>query len=190
MERREFLRQLAYATGGLWLSGQVDRTVWAETLLSLDQAKTVLWGPNIRWTPVTVELTDEQQKAIRRASGVRVTRSTIRAWRTPEGGWLIADSVIGKHENIDLAVALEANGTVRGLEILSYRETYGDEVRNPKWRAQFHGKGAGDAMELERPIKNISGATLSCSHITDGVRRLAHTWDLVLRHLPMPAGAP
>ncbi len=28
------------------------------------------------------------------------------------------------------------------MEILEYRESYGDEVRNPKWRAQFTGKTA------------------------------------------------
>jgi len=56
-------------------------------------------------------------------------------------------------------------------------------VNNPKWREQFLGRGAYEHLKLDQQIKNISGATLSCKHITDGVNRLTQTWDQVLRHL-------
>ena len=55
-----------------------------------------------------------------------------------------------------------------------YRETYGYEIRNDKWRAQFVGKNANSKLKLDDDIKNISGATLSCRHITDGVKRCSH----------------
>ena len=70
---------------------------------------------------------------------------------------------------------------VRGLEVLDYRETYGGEIRNPRWRQQFVGKRPGAALKLDGDIKNISGATLSSRHVTDGVRRLLATYDLLLR---------
>ncbi len=35
-------------------------------------------------------------------------------------------------------------------------------------------------LKLTEDIQNISGATLSSKHITDGVRRLLATYDLVL----------
>ena len=38
-------------------------------------------------------------------------------------------------------------------------------------------------MKIDKDIENISGATLSCVHLTDGVRRILHTYDLVLRAL-------
>ena len=66
---------------------------------------------------------------------------------------------------------------------MTYRETYGFEVNNPKWRMQFHGKNYTEHLKLDKQIKNISGATLSCRHITDGINRLSHTWNLVLQHL-------
>ena len=97
-------------------------------------------------------------------------------WRALRGasllGLFIVDEVIGKHELITYAVAIDAQGTVSGVEILDYREPRGGEVRDPRWRAQFVGKGAGDALRLGEDIQNLSGATLSCRHITDGVRRL------------------
>ena len=87
-------------------------------------------------------------------------------------GRVIVDAVIGKFEQIDYAVALDPSGKVLAVEILTYRESHGAEVRLPAWRNQFVGKTAADPVKLGADIANISGATLSCTHITDGVHRL------------------
>ena len=87
-------------------------------------------------------------------------------------GRVIVDSVLGKFEQIDYAVAVDGAGKVLGIEILTYREGHGAEVRLPAWRNQFVGKTAGDPVRIGSDIANISGATLSCTHITDGVHRL------------------
>jgi len=79
-------------------------------------------------------------------------------------------------------VALTRDGAVRSVEILDYRETYGGEIRNANWRQQFVGKRFGSQLQLDKDIKNISGATLSSRHVTDGVRRLLATWQVVLRN--------
>ena len=87
-------------------------------------------------------------------------------------GRVLVDSVVGKFEQIDYAVALDANGKVLAVEILAYREGHGGEVRMPGWRNQFLGKTAADPLRIGADISNISGATLSCTHVTDGVHRL------------------
>jgi uncharacterized protein with FMN-binding domain len=97
---------------------------------------------------------------------------TAGVWRTVDGGYFIVDRVVGKHEYITVAVGINANGTVKQIEIMEYNESYGYEVRDAAWRAQFVGKNAGSALQLNVDIKNISGATLSSKHITDGVKRL------------------
>jgi hypothetical protein len=96
-------------------------------------------------------------------------------------GYFVVDEVYGKHEYITYAVALEVDGRVRQIEILVYRESYGYEIRNSAWRAQFIGKKSGDPLRLDDDIKNISGATMSCRHISEGVRRLLATYDYALR---------
>ena len=87
-------------------------------------------------------------------------------------GSFFVDAVIGKHEYIGYTLALDAAGRVLRVDILYYRETHGWEIRNERWRVQFVGKTASDPVEVNRDIANISGATLSCHHVTDGVRRL------------------
>ena len=87
-------------------------------------------------------------------------------------GAVIADAVIGKFELIDYAVGLGSDGKVRNVEILAYRESHGYEIKLPAWRSQFAGNGADAPLRIGEDIANISGATLSCTHVTDGVRRI------------------
>ena len=156
--------------------------LYAETFLTVEQARQALWA-DVPMVPTDVVLSKAQMKAIAKASNVRVNRSRLKAWKTADGGWFIIDQVVGKHEMIDMAVALDTAGKVKGIEVLTYRETYGGEVKHPKWLAQFLGRGNEEYLQLDKQIKNISGATLSCRHITDGVNRWTHTWDQVLRHI-------
>ncbi|MEK9284845.1 MULTISPECIES: FMN-binding protein [unclassified Bradyrhizobium] len=93
-------------------------------------------------------------------------------FRASSGGIVVIDRVLGKHEYIKYAVGITAAGTVKRIEILEYNESYGYEVREASWRSQFVGKSASSPLQLNVDIKNISGATLSAKHITDGVRRL------------------
>jgi hypothetical protein len=104
-----------------------------------------------------------------------------RVWRVSQGGWFIVDQVLGKRELITYALGIDAQGRARGIEILEYRESHGGQVREAAWRAQFAGKSAGDPLQLDRDIRNISGATLSCRHLTDGVKRLLKLYENELR---------
>ncbi len=174
MRRRVLIQSALFASGYL-LSGGLRAT----TYLSVPEAQQLIW-PGQLLAPAAVTLTAEQQKAIKKASGVRVRSADLNAWRTPAGDWFIVDQVIGKHEFIDVAVGIAHTGEMTGIEILTYRESYGHEVRNSKWRAQFRGRNAAGILKLDAQIRNISGATLSCSHITDAANRLLQTWQLVL----------
>lgn len=179
MDRRTFTKHVSMMVAGLALP---LTSVEAKTYLSLEQARKILWGEE-SMNSVDVSLSKAQKNSIQKASRVRVRHLDLKVWKTESGGWFILDQIIGKHENIDMAFAYDSDGKVLGMEILTYRETYGFEVQNPKWRDQFQGKDYSEHLLLDEQIKNISGATLSCRHITDGVNRLSHTWDQVLRHL-------
>jgi len=87
-------------------------------------------------------------------------------------GYVVSDAVVGKFELIGYAVGIDLAGAVTQVEILSYRESHGGEIRLPAWRRQFAGKTVESPIRVGEDIANISGATLSCSHVTDGVRRI------------------
>ncbi len=147
--------------------------------MSVEQAQQVMYsGRSLAAMPLA--LTADQVAAIERESGVKVYTGSLRAWQVDDGGYFFVDAVIGKHDLITYAVALTAEGRVRQIEILEYREAYGGEVRNAHWRAQFSGRQHGDQVRIGRDIQNISGATLSCEHVTDGIRRLLATYAIAI----------
>jgi Na+-transporting NADH:ubiquinone oxidoreductase subunit NqrC len=53
-------------------------------------------------------------------------------------------------------------------------------VREPGWRRHFVGKTLADRFKLDEDVPNISGATLSCRNVTDGVKRLLAIHKLYL----------
>ena len=100
-----------------------------------------------------------------------------RVWKADAGGrvlgFFVFDRVIGKHLYIDYSVALEPGGRIHRVDILQYRESYGDDVKSPSWLAQFVGKTGASPLKVGSDIRNISGATLSSLHVTEGVKRIA-----------------
>lgn len=108
-----------------------------------------------------------------------------RVWKAEAGGrgigFFIFDRVVGKHLFIDYAVALSPGGAVQKVEILQYRESYGGEVNSPSWLAQFVGKTSGSPLRINGDITNIAGATLSSTHVAEGVKRILAAYGNRLR---------
>lgn len=163
-------------------------TVQAAQYLTVEQAQRLLFPAAEGYDALAVTLSAAQRAAIEKTSGMRVSISRPKAWQAISGGTLLGhvfvDQVYGKHELITYAVGISAGGQVAGVEILDYRESHGDQVRLPRWRAQFLGKNQQDPVALGRDIQNISGATLSCRHLTDGVRRLLATHQAIVAAAP------
>jgi len=153
---------------------------YATQYLTVEQAQQAIF-PGAAFTPAFVTLSDAQRSEIERRTGVAVRSRDQRVWRVSTGAFFIVDEVIGKHEFITYALGLEADGRLRQIEIMEYRESYGYEIRNANWRRQFVGKQDGDTLQLEVDIKNIGGATLSCRHITEGVKRLLTFYQVALK---------
>jgi Na+-translocating ferredoxin:NAD+ oxidoreductase RnfG subunit len=158
---------------------------YATTYHTVESAQQACFPEGADFASADVTLTREQKKAIEKSGGGRVRLETQRVWKATKNGqfagWFFVDEIIGKHEFITYALALNANGTVKSIEVMDYRENYGGEIRQAGWRVQFLGKKHGDALKLNDDIKNITGATLSCRHVTEGVKRLLALHDFVLK---------
>ncbi len=168
-------------TAWIWLPiAAVSTSVYARTYFSVDQAQQAIF-PGAKMTQAFVALTEQQRKEIERRTGVSVRFDEVRLWRVADGGWFIVDEVVGKHEFITYAIGLNPDGSVKQIEIMDYRESYGYEIRNVEWRNQFVGKTAAAPLKLEGDIRNVSGATLSCRHVTDGVKRVLATYEIAIK---------
>ena len=167
----------------------VPTSAFAVDYLNAEQAAQLMFPDADAFETRSVTLDAAQLRQLD-AQGVRARSATwpIRAARRGGAtlGFVVTDAVVGKAELIDYAVGIGLDGTVRQIEILSYRESHGYEIRLPAWRGQFVGKDSSSALRVGDDIANISGATLSCTHVADGVRRIVAVVALVRRGGALP----
>ncbi len=174
----------AAVTGSVLAAAAAPTSAFAVDYLTADQAAKLMFPDADAFEARNVTLDAAQLQQLD-AQGVRgrsvnwPVRAAKRAGATL--GFVVTDEVIGKVELIGYAVGIALDGSIRQVEILSYRESHGFEIRLPAWRKQFVGKGGASTLRVGDDIANISGATLSCNHVTDGVRRIVAVVALARR---------
>lgn len=164
----------------------VAPAAYAQQYLTTEQAQQTLFPAATRFVAASVTLSDAQRDLIEEKSGVRQRWETQEVWRAElDGqllGWFIVDKVVGKHEFITYAAALAPEGKVMGFEVMTYLETYGSQIREASWKQNLVGKSSADAFKLGKDIPNISGATLSCRNVSNGIKRLLALQEVALPH--------
>ena len=148
--------------------------------LTRDEALTEIFSGGVtvraeRWT-----LTRVEAGRIESGSGVEVPDREPIVYRIlGEGRKLRGYAMIleerGKYRPITMMVGVAPDFTVRGVEVMVYREDRGEEVRYDRFLQQYSDRGTGDAIRTHRDIMNVTGATISVHSMNDGVRRALHT---------------
>jgi len=123
-----------------------------------------------------VELrTREHAEALRAALGYIPARATYPIFIGTRGGridgYAVIDEEVGEHLPITYAIKVSPNGRVERTEIMAYREAYGGEIREARFREQFVAKGLGDPIALGKDVAAITGATISARSMTRVVKR-------------------
>ena len=160
----------------------------AADYLSLTQAQRTVFPEASEFRELPLLLTAMQRAQILSLAGAQPPHGALRVWVAVRGkdvvGHFLMDEVVGRQDFIDYALGINPDGSLRTLEIMSYRESHGAEVRNNAWRRQFARRSSLQQLRFQIDIKNVAGATMSCEHVTAGVRMLRALWQTVLQ----PAG--
>jgi Na+-translocating ferredoxin:NAD+ oxidoreductase RnfG subunit len=175
-----------YLIPGLVLASALPvPVVVAAEYLSIDTAQRAVYPDADSFQEVVLRQSPEQLQAILVRAGPQPPHGVMRIWSASRNGVLLGhvfvDEVIGRQSLITYAVGIDSSGSIRNLEIMAYRESHGGEIRNPAWRGQFAHRSDLDQLRFRTDIKNISGATLSSEHVTQGVRWLLALWQAALR---------
>lgn len=152
-------------------------TAYAVDYMSPQQAQQALFPQADHFEVREIKLDAAQMQTFASRYGVPARSASWKVLEASQAGkrlgWVVIDNVVGKFELITYAVGVAADGSIKQVEILSYRESHGGEIRLPAWRQQFVGKAAQSPIKIGADIANISGATLSCTHVTEGIKRIA-----------------
>lgn len=153
--------------------------------LSVEAAQQAVYPEATAFEEIYVRQSPEQLQTVLVRAGEQPSHGTLRIWKAMRNGTMLGhvfiDEVIGRQNLITYAIGIDPDGALRNMEILAYRESHGGEVRNSAWRAQFNQRKKLDDVRFRTDIKNISGATLSSQHVTEGVRWLMALWQSTLR---------
>lgn len=121
------------------------------------------------------DLSAEQKARVEAKLGYALPKTTYTIYIAKTGenvdGYAILDEEPGQHLPITYGVKLTPKGAVERQEIMVYRERYGDEVRDARFRQQFVGKTAADPLRPGEEVIAVSGATISSRAMAIGVRR-------------------
>ena len=78
---------------------------------------------------------------------------------------------------IESVVGMTPDGTLTGVRVVEYHETYmrtrGDFLRTPGFQEQFAGKSVGDAYRVREDVDGISRVTISVRAMARSVRQAA-----------------
>jgi Na+-transporting NADH:ubiquinone oxidoreductase subunit C len=176
---------LGWALAVAALASAPVQVVVATEYLSLEGAQKALFPQADTFTEVVLSLSPAQRDEVARLAGPQPPHRSLRVFKAMHAaelvGYLFVDEVIGREDFITYAAAIDTTGRLSPLEVLAYRESHGGEIRNEGWRRQFAGREGLGQLRVRADIKNIAGATLSCEHVTEGVRWLVALWQVALR---------
>lgn len=119
--------------------------------------------------------TAKHAAALRRMLGYVPSKSEYVVFVASTGGrvdgYAVVDDERGQHQPITFGTKLSAAGEVERVEVMVYREGYGDEIREERFRRQFVGRGEADLDGFRRGVDAVTGATISSRSATVAVRR-------------------
>lgn len=150
----------------------------AVTYMSVSQAQKLMFPEADSFVSVPKKSVQQWQEQLAKRLDTDMRIRHLKLWEVRDKddkllGYFAADATLGRDHYFDYAVSFDTAAVIRQVEILKYVEEQGHEVHDhTPWRKQFIGKDANSALTLETDIRNISGATLSCEHLTDSLRIL------------------
>jgi len=128
-------------------------------------------------------LTEEQKKMIEAEADVKFNLELDKEFVFYIGknngenvGFGAEDRVKGKWGVIHYIIVFNTNGSIRDFAVLEYGEKRGKPVAKERFRKQFRGMTINDRIRLKKDIRGVSGATISSTGMTNGVRKMTHVF--------------
>ena len=129
-------------------------SAFAVDYLTADQAARLMFPDADRFETREIALDTAQMQKLD-AQGIRARSARWQVRQAQRGattiGFVVVDEVVGKFELITYAVGIGTDGAVKQVEVLSYRESHGHEIRLPAWRMAWPAGLGAFAMTVSPP---------------------------------------
>lgn len=154
----------------------------AEVFLTQKQALEIAF-PQARVERQTVYLVSKQVQEIERLARAKLKDRMIVYYvgRSSHGvmGYAFFETHMVRTMPETFMLVLNPTGGVQFVELLAFYEPQ-DYRPPPRWLALFGGRRLDEDLWVKRGIRNITGATLTARAVTEGVRRVLATFNVVV----------
>ena len=148
----------------------------AEVFMTEEEGVKVILPKSERVRKETIKLSPEKKTLIEERIGWKFPEDSFDVYIGETGtqidGYAVVQNTIGKHKHMTYMVGVDNKGLVSDVELLTFRESRGSEVRQKRFNAQYEGKSVLDPVRINKDIINITGATMSVRSISAGVKRV------------------
>ncbi len=162
--------------------------LYALTLLSEEKALEKVFGKDIKVATETKELEGKQLEEIKKRLGGSLvyyqkgSKSTKVVAKTKidfqfatkdnkKIGVAIIGAEPGKWGPVKFIIALNLDGSVKRVEVMSYKEKRGRPIARRSFMKQFEKKTTKSTLKVRKDIRGISGATISSRCATFAVKK-------------------
>ena len=91
-------------------------------------------------------------------------------------GYAVAERVTNRSWTISYVVVMNADGSIKNVEVLNYEGARNWGVQYESWLKQFFGKKADSDFQS---VSGITGATVSVRTVTAGVRKVVSAYQVI-----------
>jgi hypothetical protein len=85
-------------------------------------------------------------------------------------GYCVESELVSRSGPFRIRAFLDQQLVLKRVTVTSYPWERGRDVRKRAFTSQFEGKGPDDAIEIGKDIDAMTGATISCRVVSEGVR--------------------
>jgi len=176
---------------GVWLL-LVGLPVPAAVLRTQEEAAAALF-PGARLERRTVFLTPAQMEDVARAAGAPLDSALVYVYDAKVDTQTVGTVYLDAHRvrtlPETLLLAVNADRTIRGVEVLVFREPP-DYLPGERWYGQFTGRVLDDDLQLKHGIHGVTGATLTARATVKAVRKMLALHHVLHGPVVAPAAAP
>ena len=148
----------------------------AEVFLTEEEAVKLMFPKSERVRRELLNLPQDKKALIESRIGWKFPEESFEVYIGETGthidGYALVQNTIGKHKPMTYMVGVDAHGLVSNVELLTFREARGSELRTKRFNVQYEGKSVLDPVRINKDIINISGATMSVRSMTAGIKRV------------------
>jgi Na+-translocating ferredoxin:NAD+ oxidoreductase RnfG subunit len=160
----------------------IGSAAWATVLITVEEALDLAF-PGAATERPTLFLSDDQRARVEEESGSEVSSSLATRYiaKSEDGavrGWAYLDTHRVRTLPETLMIVLNADGSVRRVEVVTFREPI-EYMPREGWYEQYQGQVLDDDLALKRDIRPVTGATLTARATTEAVRRILALHRLV-----------